>query len=500
MRLLETLLCCLMLPALAVVLFAGGFARDDAYIILALLAAVLAAHVLWEGIRWQLAPLYLAALFLLALIALSEWLPHTLSFWLAAACLVLVAVSIVLSILLPMFKLPAPSGAYPVGTRLLYTVDPGRDSHGGTSLRGKRELREVRELRELMVQLWYPAEPLENRRAGYRRLRETTPKSSHHAVLSTHSFWNAPIRVRNSPYPVLLFSPAWTGQRTQSTFLMQELASHGFVVASIDHTCYSGRVAFPDGRVLDGRSAPELGMFTGTSVADQVELISKHVLIEAQDQIFVLDQLAELNSDAASPWFAQLDLTRVGSFGHSIGGAAASQACYLDPRIKAALNLDGWIAADVLKSGLAKPWMVMYGRGSESQPSPEELRAASPAIQRYWEMNQQNYAAVQQSLKRFGGYRLYINGASHWNFTDRALYSPRRSWTGAGQIAPRRALQIISQYSRAFFSQVLKETNEPLLRQSTSAFPELDFEVWGKSSKATQAVKIFDITGMQARQ
>lgn len=454
-----------------------------------LLLLVLLVHIVREGVHWQLAPLYLSVSILL----LFGWLPgiprHAFPL-IGLATLLLTGLSIAASILVPMFKLPPPSGPHRVGTRLLYLIDDSRDAWGGTSSGSHREL---------MVQLWYPAEPTSNCKAVYRRLRETTPKSSHHSVLRTDSFLNAPFATHNAPYPVLLFSPAWTGQRTQSTFQMQELASHGFIVASIDHTYYSGRVAFPDGRVLDGQSAPQLGNFEGTTVPEAIELIGKHVLIEARDQIFVLDRLAAFNQQEKSPLYEKIDMTRVGAFGHSIGGAAASEACYLDPRIKAAINLDGWMGADVLNEGLAKRWMVIYGRATENPPSEEELSTSPPVVQRYWEMNRQNYAAVQANLQRFGGYRLYISGASHWNFSDRALYSPRRTWTGAGSIAPQRAFKIVNRYTRAFFSQALNGSHELLLERSSSEFPEVEFEAWKGVSPATETAQLFDIADFSMR-
>ncbi len=489
MRFFETLVCCLTLPSSILALLAIRPEHSGMGILSLLLLLALLFHLVREGAHWQLVPLYLSVSILLPF----GWLPdlprHTLP-WLGVATFLLTGLSIAISVLVPMFKLPAPSGPHCVGTRLLYLIDNSRDAWGGTSTGSHREL---------MVQLWYPADPVSNRRAVYRRLRETTPKSSHHAVLKTDSFFNAPIATRNAPYPVLLFSPAWTGQRTQSTFQMQDLASHGFIVASIDHTYYSGRVAFPDGRVLDGQSAPQLGNFEGTTVPEAIELIGKHVMIEARDQIFVLDRLAAFQREEKSPLYEKIDMTRVGAFGHSIGGAAASEACYLDSRIKAALNIDGWMGADVLNEGLAKPWMVIYGRATENPPSVEELNASPPVVQRYWEMNRQNYAAVQANLQRFGGYRLYITGANHWNFADRALYSPRRAWTGAGPIPPLRAFEIVNRYTHAFFSQALNGSDELLLQRSSSEFPEVEFEAWKAVSPTAQTAQVFDIADFSLR-
>ncbi len=64
----------------------------------------------------------------------------------------------------------------------------------------------------------------------------------------------APMRQSHSevpPFFVLLFNHGWAGRRTQDTFLTEDLASHGYVVAAIDHTYNSVRVALPGDRIVD---------------------------------------------------------------------------------------------------------------------------------------------------------------------------------------------------------------------------------------------------------
>ncbi|MBB6142810.1 hypothetical protein HNQ77_000748 [Silvibacterium bohemicum] len=448
MRAFEILLCGLI--AAGSVLLLGGVSIPPAALttLLVLLSVFAIVHLIYEGMHWQLIPLYIAGgvLVLSCFLLLREVSIPPLALRLGGGLSLLLALAAIpLSWLLPMFRLLKPTGPHAVGTRILHMIDSRRDAEGG---------HRPDNWRELMVQVWYPAEPARARREVYRRRRETTWKSSYQSVLRTQSLRNAPVSNAGAPYPLLIFNPAWTGQRTQSTFLMQELASHGFVVASIDHTYYSGLVAFPDGRVLDGHMAPALGDFTHLSIEEGIELADQFVLILAEDVSFVLDEMTVLNESPESDWRGKLDLSRVGVLGHSIGGAAAAEAGRLDPRIHAALNLDGWTFGQVLRQGLTKPWMVVYGKGVEVEP--RDLAAQSEGIQRYWQMNRENYAIVEAALQRDGGYLVTIQGASHWNFSDRALYSPLRKQTQAGTIQPERAHRIIGDLTRAFFREQLK--------------------------------------------
>lgn len=469
MRPFEILLCCLAVPALVLLLAGVRPAPRVAHVYCLLLAFVLVAHVFREGIHWQMAPLYLAILALLFAGSALHRTSQTSLRWVGLACFLFVGLSCLLSWFMPMFRLPAPTGKYAVGTRILYMVDPGRDAMGISSTGGKREL---------MVQVWYPAKPAGEKRAVYRRWTETTWLSSYQAVLRTDSYSDAAVDPEGAPYPLLLFNPAWTGQRTQSTFLMQELASHGFVVVGIDHTYYSGRTAFPDGHVTDASRAPDIGNFEHATVPEGLALGSKYTRIEADDDIFVLSRMQVLNQDGNSPWYKRLDMTRVGALGHSLGGAAAAEAAYLDPRIKAALNMDGWMFGDSLSRGLPKPYMLIYEKGTEFRPSPAELAAAPEAVQKYWQMDEENLVAVGSGLRRYGGYWLYIDGTSHWNFSDRALYSPLRSRSQGGPIPPRRAYTIINRYVLAFFEHALNGTTEPLLEGNPDDMPEVQFEAW----------------------
>ena len=107
----------------------------------------------------------------------------------------MVAASLVLSWALPMFKLPAPTGRYPVGTRTLYLTDPNRvEMHEGARPGN----------REVVAQLWYPAATAKWQKAVYRRWKETSRRSTYHAVLKTHSLQDAPMAAGRFPVIVTI--------------------------------------------------------------------------------------------------------------------------------------------------------------------------------------------------------------------------------------------------------------------------------------------------------
>jgi len=119
-------------------------------------------------------------------------------------------------------------------------------------------------------------------------------------------------------------------------------ASHGYVVVGFDAPYRTGRIVFPDGRIM-GRTEqnnPETCV-----VADRAQMercVSRVLTAWTGDIAFVLDRLARLNaSDSSGTFTGRLDMTRVGVFGHSLGGAVALQFCHEDSRCKAGIDIDG---------------------------------------------------------------------------------------------------------------------------------------------------------------
>jgi predicted dienelactone hydrolase len=277
-----------------------------------------------------------------------------------------------------------------------------------------------------------------------------------------------------------LFNPAWKNPRTQSTFQFEDLASHGFVVASIDHTYNSQLVAFPDGRRITARDLPQIGDFTKSTWREVVDLGNKELEYQTADDIFVLDSFGELNRNSASDYFGRLDTESVGAFGHSFGGAVAMETCRKDPRVLAAINMDGWFFGDVAHSGLDKPLLIM----SDDSPAPsqEALTSSDTARRLRAQWIRQDMQQIANTLNRFGGFYLLIRGSRHMIFSDRALYSPFRRLNESGGVNPRPAHSIIESYTLAFFLKYLKGEEKSLLEQIPSPYPEAEFKIYRKGS------------------
>jgi hypothetical protein len=322
--------------------------------------------------------------------------------------------------------------------------------------------------REIAVWLWYPASPkkgteaaewmpgkwgdllLPNYFAKRRKLTGTTlaeleAEIKKHPIhkIRTHSYPDAPLPHGEAKFSVVLFEPGFGMLPFFYATLIEDLASHGYIVAGIIPTDYTHYNVFANGRVSDtfkssGANA-SLPVWTG-------------------DLIFTLNQLEKLSSDPGSPFHQRLEITRVGALGHSFGGAASVQAAKDDPRVQAALDLDGTLTGDVVESGLSKPFLMF------DHPHPGET-------------NYHQDAVVFRDAKP--GYRLILAGSQHSFSGDWGLlpFIPAAAKKAAlGPIDPVRALTITEAYVEAFFGEYLEGKKSSLLKGPSPEYPEITFE------------------------
>jgi predicted dienelactone hydrolase len=120
--------------------------------------------------------------------------------------------------------------------------------------------------------------------------------------------------------------------------LIEDLVSHGYVVAAIEHTYTASAVVFPDGKVVPAHQDTEPAGFSPAQRWQRM-MDSSGLLIRqgAEDVLFVMNKLTELDKSEPHgfPLRGRLDLNRIAAVGHSAGGGFATGACQLDARIRA---------------------------------------------------------------------------------------------------------------------------------------------------------------------
>ena len=369
--------------------------------------------------------------------------------------------------------LPPPTGPFAVGRVTVHWADESRIE----------PLSPNHEAREVMVDIWYPAEPSNPVRAdyvevvayekaigadGFQNFFGEASENLRHGV-KTHAFVGAPYTRSAKQSPVLIFSPGGGMVREVYAAQLEDLASHGYVVAAISHPYDAIVTIFPDGRQVaySNKRWPTQPSLEGEANLNQLEW-------HANDIRFVLNELTRANLAGSSglPFAGHLDLTRVGAFGHSFGGIAAAHACQLDRRLKACLNEDGVVAKrplflDVRGWAMDQAFMLILHDPPTPPLTDEQVarmkmpRQRIEAIVKRLEEDQE--AALRNTGK--GSYRVRLRSekTSHMDFSDLPLLGARDR-ADAEKCAA--ILATVRSYALAFFNQYLRGVNSELLNET----------------------------------
>lgn len=376
---------------------------------------------------------------------------------------------------LPPPALPKPAGPYRVATAKFHLTDTSRPDLLSKS---------PGQARELVFQVWYPTDVVAKEKVApyipdsalLQALKDRQHDFQGPTVfdawkeIRTNAVWDAPLPKKRAKFPLLFFSHGLGEPRTLYTAFSQDLASHGYIVVSIDHP-YGGVTVLPDGRVLTTDGDPEAG--SPDAPARQVEAWAK-------DASFVLDRMsspAGAGADALKRFAGYIDPERVGMLGHSLGGAAALEACRADTRFKACADLDGAPFGKVTEGGLKRPTLIM-----RSGPiySDEDLAKRGRTRAQWEEMGRKGTAmwnSLFEKSKDAPVYSVKVNGAGHMSYSDAPFVMPDAINRFGGRIIDaRRGFDIMAHYIRGFFDKHLRGKRSELFDGARSPYTEVSAE------------------------
>jgi predicted dienelactone hydrolase len=237
----------------------------------------------------------------------------------------------------------AAFGPHPIGVRTLSAVDRNRPDILRTTAGGAT----ARYDRAITLEVWYPAvlAPGQRQEGEYHTIARDPAIA---VTLRGRAVRDATPLTSAGAMPLVIISHGYPGNRFLMSHLGENLASKGYVVASIDH--------------------PE-------STYDDQKAFGSTLYNRGFDQLFVLNEMARLGAaDSRSPLAGVVDASRTAIVGYSMGGygvlnviggafreAAASMpaappnallrertaanAAYrasIDPRVKAAIAIGPW--------------------------------------------------------------------------------------------------------------------------------------------------------------
>lgn len=185
----------------------------------------------------------------------------------------------------------AAYGSLAIGVRTVEVVNPNQIDILKIDPKAPKPEELPRYDRPLTLEIWYPAK---DGVSGETSFTAFIRDGKTEAAISGKAVRDADPAA--GTFPLVLVSHGYPGNRFLLSHLAENIASKGYVVASIDHTesTYRNKAAF--GSTLVNRSV---------------------------DQLFVLAQMAEMGKDPASFLNGMVDAENTGLIGYSMGGYGA---------------------------------------------------------------------------------------------------------------------------------------------------------------------------------
>jgi dienelactone hydrolase len=372
---------------------------------------------------------------------------------------------------------PVPTGPHAVGRRLATWIDHDR-----------RDPTDGARPRELAVWIWYPAavpmlagdaapEPSLPGSWGERRLETLEARLGANVAealreLRVNARTDAPVVPGTSRMPVILFTPGLGWLPTDYSVLVEDLASHGYVVVGLAAPGFAEVVRMSDGREV--RRTLGMGAAIG---ADQTHLFD--------DALFALRRIRGLDDDATGFLRDRLDRDRIGTLGHSIGGITSVVAAARNSSVRAAINIDGDPMAEAVDARPHQPLLLISSESPTIEEAPgrssaEQMALMQQGLERSEKRRTNDWIRMSADAAR--SYRIRLTGSRHLNFTDAALASsvlvtPQERWMKMGPIAGDRGLTVTAALVRSFFALTLLGTgDDALLRAPDLQVPEAILE------------------------
>lgn len=295
--------------------------------------------------------------------------------------IVLTAVALLIALtppmLFPQYRAPEVTGKYEVRTAVYTYTDPNR----------MEEFTDTGEHRRVNVEFWYPG----------------------HA---------------EGTYPLVVFSHGAFGIRESNASTFTELASHGYVVVSIDHPYHSFYTQSVDGKVTminadymrEVNDSNKDGVYT---VEELYGLTQKWMKLRTGDMNLVIDNILEKAARSEDLVYQVIDTKHIGVFGHSMGGAASVALGRERSDVDAVVNLDAPFFTE-----------LVYDR-KHNDLAAKNVPYRVPLLNIYtddvWRQLGKNsaYAANKTGNPNFkDAYTVHFEGAKHLSLTDLPLFSP----------------------------------------------------------------------------
>lgn len=281
------------------------------------------------------------------------------------------------------------------------------------------------------------------------------------------AYLDAPFK-SNEKCPVIIFSHGLGAFRTLYSAICAEMASQGFIVASVEHRDQSASATYyfcekPESERSNASLTKSSGATHQSLVKEwmyyralqhgesEFPLRNKQVKQRADECILALDKLTEINSGISvqnvlethfdwSTLTNSMDLCRIAVMGHSFGGATVIEALCKEVKFKCGVALDSWMTPldDEIFPRVKQP--IFFINSEKFQWAGNISR-----------MKKLDSAVIQRKM-------ITIRGTVHQSFPDFTFLTG--NWIGKlmklkGEIDPELAIDLCNKATLAFLQRHL---------------------------------------------
>lgn len=311
----------------------------------------------------------------------------------------MIIASVVVIIFVPFIRITnfrKPTGEYGVGKISYHLIDESRQEVNGENANAPREL---------MIYIHYPTDhTIQSPAARYdydalHSAKEfVTAKTnipaffmSGWSYIKTYTQDDAEISQKLKKYPVIIVPHGGGTMIQHYTWMLEELASQGYIAVGVNHPYMAALTRMPDGRrikslVLEPKNKDKQLLEAWKN--EQIEVC-------VTDISFIIAQLKELNEQTQSPLKGRLELKHIGCAGHSFGGHLALITGIKNPEISAVVDMDGGQRAFsyIVGKEYPIPCMVMLADKSRQWRS-EQGKKDRKILEYFCLNNKQNVSEV----------------------------------------------------------------------------------------------------------
>lgn len=298
------------------------------------------------------------------------------------------------------FELPEYiTGGFAAGTERFSLTDASRQEKLGPGTG----------LRRIAVRMYYPAdkEAIRGMERGLlftpvltkalQRSFHVKPERIPQELLKADYYENAP-HAEERRFPLILFSHGYGSYIEANNMLCCELASNGYIVASVGHAYEAAANEYSDGtydeydkknnkrmisnvaatlweqnRLLRAKLTPEQALADFERFSrKRGAFLGERIKEWEKDMLYVLDDL----QTRYGQW---IDFDRgVGASGHSLGGATAYSLCINTDRIACGVNIDGALFGEYGDRSMKKPFMHICCKENRNCGTRAIVKAEAP--------------------------------------------------------------------------------------------------------------------------